>query len=163
MCHWIGIILNTFPNGEGSTLIKSYFQALGEKTIGEKLKQVNFSSSYFLFIYSNVKSNVQCSIYMLITPLVTVFCNFIIIIIIIIYSVENEWIISKWGNTPYNGLGEAHITSVFLTLHRQAWSCVITHLSCLSLWLDLPSLKSDFQLNIQTIIIHLDYLVFFLF
>ena len=163
MCHWIGIILNTFPNGEGSTLIKSYFEALGEKTIGEKLKQVNFSSSYFLFIYSNIKPNVQCSIYMLITPLVTVSCNFIIIIIIIIYSVENEWIISKWGNTPYNGLGEAHITSVFLTLHRQAWRGAITHLSCLSLWLDLPSLKSDFQLNIQTIIIHLDYLVFFLF
>ena len=163
MCHWIGIILNTFPNGEGSTLIKSYFEALGEKTIGEKLKQVNFSSSYFLFIYSNIKPNVQCSIYMLITPLLTVFCNFIIIIIIIIYSVENEWIISKWGNTPYNGLGEAHITSVFLTLHRQAWRGAITHLSCLSLWLDLPSLKSDFQLNIQTIIIHLDYLVFFLF
>ena len=161
MCHWIGIILNTFPNGEGSTLIKSYFEALGEKTIGEKLKQVNFSSSYFLFIYSNIKPNVQCSIYMLITPLVTVSCNFIIIIII--YSVENEWIISKWGNTPYNGLGEAHITSVFLTLHRQAWRGAITHLSCLSLWLDLPSLKSDFQLNIQTIIIHLDYLVFFLF
>lgn len=163
MCHWIGVILNTFPNGEGSTLIKSYFEALGEKTIGEKLKQVNFSSSYFLFIYSNIKPNVQCSIYLLVTPLLTVCCNFIIIIIIIICSVENEWIKNKWGNTPYNGLGEAHITSVFLTLHRQAWRGVITCFSCLSLWQDLSSLKSDFQLNIQTIIIHLDYLVFFLF
>ena len=36
------------------------------------------------------------------------------VIIFITYIVENEWIISKWGNTRYNIWGARHTTHVFL-------------------------------------------------
>lgn len=75
---------------------------------GNPLIKYCFTGKFLIkFKYSNTKIHIQYNIYFVIL-LLTITYSFLIITII--YSVENEQIINRQGNTPYNVLGMPHNT-----------------------------------------------------